>query len=127
MSHPSNINTQDLLTPYDSDLLLGLSEEQIEAAYRHQLLKYTAMDAKLQLEYCFDLDNDALQLFSDTELLLIADRFLNDYDCNTDDNTAWYSLLRDELTRLLEELQEDDSCERPYELVLAIVEALDNF
>ncbi|WP_455952088.1 hypothetical protein [Arcanobacterium haemolyticum] len=122
----SSLNTQDLLIPYDSDLLLGLSEDQIEAAYRHQLLKYTAMDAKLQLEYCFDLNNDEHAIFNDTELLLIADRFLNDYDCNTNDNTAWYILLRDELKRLLEELQEDDSCKRPYELVLAIAEALDN-
>lgn len=125
MSIPS-LETQDLLSgPYDPNLIAGLSEDQIEAAYHHQLLKYTAMDAKLQLEYCFDLDNDALQLFSNTELLLIADRFLNDYDCNIDNNTAWYILLRNELKRLLEELQED-SCERPYELVLAIVEALDN-
>lgn len=121
------LETKDLLSvPYDPNLIAGLSEDQIEAAYRHQLLKYTAMDAKRQLEYCFDLDNDALQLFSSNELLLIADRFLGNYDCNVDDNTAWYTLLRNELKRLLEELQ-DGSCERPYELILAIVEALDNF
>lgn len=126
MNHPSNINTQDLLTPYDSDLLLGLSEEQIEAAYRHQLLKYTTMDAKLQLEYCFDLDNDELAIFNGTELLLIADRFLDDYDCNTDDNTAWYSLLRDELTQLMNELNEDGN-ERAQKLLPTLREALESF
>ncbi|MEW6886594.1 hypothetical protein V3M52_01035 [Trueperella pyogenes] len=122
----SSLSSKDLLIPYDSDLLLDLSKEQIEAAYRHQLLKYTAMDAKLQLEYCFDLDNDEIAIFSDTELLLIAERFLNDYDCNSDDNTAWYSLLRDELTRLLNELNADDN-ERAQKLLSTLREALETF
>lgn len=122
----SSLSSKDLLIPYDSDLLLGLSEEQINAAYRHQLLKYTAMDAKLQLKCCFDLDNDKLAIFNDTELLLIADRFLNDYDCNTDDNTAWYSLLRDELTQLMNELNADDN-KRAQKLLPTLRETLESF
>lgn len=122
----SSLSSKDLLIPYDSDLLLGLSEEQIEAAYRHQRLKYTAMDAKLQLEYCFDLNNDELAIFNDTELLLSANRFLNDYDCNTDDNTAWYSLLRDELTQLMNELNADGN-ERAQKLLPTLREALETF
>lgn len=69
------------------EIIKNLTSEQIEAAYRYQERAYRAQDAQRHVDD-LELDIDKNQL-TDDDYLNIAEYFLNHYDCNVDENTQW--------------------------------------
>lgn len=69
------------------EIINDLTPEQIEAAYRYQERAYRAQDAQRHVDD-LELDIDKNQL-TDDDYLNIAEYFLNHYDCNVDENTQW--------------------------------------
>ena len=81
----------------------GLSEEDIEAIYRLQEMKYRMEDARNHLDDDFDWDDydgvDIEAIYnSDEEVMSIAELFLEKYsDCNIDENSAFEECISDYL------------------------------
>lgn len=69
------------------EIIKNLTPEQIEAAYRYQDRAYRVQDAKNHIDD-LKLDIDKTQLTED-DYLNIAEYFLDHYDCNVDENTQW--------------------------------------
>lgn len=69
------------------EIIKNLTSEQIEAAYRYQERAYRVQDAQRHVDD-LELDIDKNQL-TDDDYLNIAEYFLNHYDCNVDENTQW--------------------------------------
>ena len=69
------------------EIIKNLTSEQIEAAYRYQERAYRVQDAQRHVDD-LKLDIDKNQL-TDDDYLNIAEYFLKHYDCNIDENTQW--------------------------------------
>lgn len=71
----------------------NLSPKMLEAAYRKHELEYRTEDARRHIEEQID-DNDLTTkaiLMESAEIL--AERFINKYDCNIPENYIWSNLI----------------------------------
>lgn len=94
--------TENMVTIKSDNGEFTLEGWQVEAAYRHQLHKYTVMDAK---EHVLDYQDTYHYEFlvsehgktpikaTEEDYENLADEFLNQYTCDNDDNSAWVDVI----------------------------------
>lgn len=85
--------TENMVTIEGTNGELVLTEEHLEAAYRHRLREYTIMDARNQVEDV--LRHDIETIIEEEDYEELADLFLNGTDCNQDDNSRWEHLIKE--------------------------------
>lgn len=87
-----------------------LNEDQIKAAYYHQQWQFRYEDAKNHIECLLNEVDDNKDDFKEEfgvnydDLLdcadVIADRFLDEYDCDTPENDQFDSIIQDQIEQL---------------------------
>lgn len=70
-----------------------LSPEMLEAAYRKRELEYRTEDARLQIEEQVDDNDPVVKAIIIDAAEVLAERFLDNYDCNTPENQLWSNVI----------------------------------
>ncbi|NCU31166.1 hypothetical protein EOM57_05180 [Candidatus Saccharibacteria bacterium] len=83
--------TENMVTIKSDNGEFTLEDWQVEAAYRHQEMFYTIMDAKKQVEDVLG-ENTSVEVDED-DYTALADIFLHNIDCNQDDNSRWEQII----------------------------------
>lgn len=70
-----------------------LSPEMLEAAYRKRELEYRTEDALRQVEEQVDDDDPVVKAIVMDAAEVLAERFLDNYDCNIPENQLWSNVI----------------------------------
>lgn len=77
----------------------GLTDEQIEAAYRYKEMLYNIDDAESQMrdyleEHYSDSETEKIMnTLESSDYEILAERFMDNHDCNVADNEIWRNLV----------------------------------
>lgn len=71
-----------------------LSPEMLEAAYRKRELEYRTEDARRQIEEQVDDDDPVTKAVIMEAADVLAQRFIDNYDCNISENQLWSDVIR---------------------------------
>ena len=89
-----------------ADITYGMTEDQIEAAYRYQEHQYLIEDAKNQLELNADWIEDRYG-YSYDEIIGVAEklarRFEESFDCSISENETWNAVIEEYFGPVIEE------------------------
>jgi hypothetical protein len=70
-----------------------LSPEMLEAAYRKRELEYRTEDARRQIEEQVDDDDPVTKAVIVEAADVLAQRFIDNYDCNISENQLWSNVI----------------------------------
>jgi hypothetical protein len=70
-----------------------LSPEMLEAAYRKRELEYRTEDARRQIEEQVDDDDPVTKAVIMEAADVLAERFIDNYDCNISENQLWSNVI----------------------------------
>jgi hypothetical protein len=70
-----------------------LSPKMLEAAYRKRELEYRTEDARRQIEEQVDDDDPVTKAVIMEAADVLAERFIDNYDCNVSENQLWSNVI----------------------------------
>lgn len=83
----------DAITSHIVSSVDDLSPELLEAAYRKRELEYRTEDARRQVEEQVDDDDPVTKAILMETADVLAERFLDNYDCNIPENQLWSDVI----------------------------------
>ena len=87
------IDAKNKLTAEEASAVDKLTENQLEYAYRKQLLQYRMADAKRHAEILLEDKPDIMAELDDGDFATMAEHFEEGYDCNIAENAQWAELV----------------------------------
>ena len=87
--------TENMVTIKGTNGEFTLEGWQVEAAYRHQLHKYTVMDTRNHVKDVLEDRAEVNVEVNEEDYEELADLFLDGIDCNQSDNIRWEYLIMD--------------------------------